>query len=320
MLKEKRFTIAVPAYKTQFLAECIESILRQTFDDFEVLIVDDASPFDVKGVVDRFSDSRIRYYRNERGYGAKNVVGNWNKCLELATGEYIVCMGDDDKLTADCLANYNEAVIRHPGINLFHCHTEIIDEQSNIVDIQETRPEHESVYAMIFNEHRYLRLQFIGDFLFKTDTLRRRGGFYDTPWALFADNISAHLAAKEGGVINVGKTGFQYRQNRQTISNNTNLEGRLNALKEVRRWYMDFLAEEPADDEDKAYRRLAIESGLPRIEIIANHALAEELRKKPLSWFVWLFKGRRFGVSHRMLLKSTAIAASQARRRNDRKS
>jgi len=320
MPKTKKFTVAVPAYKPQFLAECIESILGQTFANFELLIVDDASPFDVKGVVAKYEDERIRYYRNDIGFGARDVVGNWNKCLELATGDYIICMGDDDKLMPNCLANYNKAINEHPDINLFHCHTVIIDENSAVTDIQDARPEHESVYAMIFNEHRYLRLQFIGDFLFKTSTLRARGGFYNVPWALFSDNISAHMAAKEGGVVNVSETGFQYRQNRHTISNNTDLVGRLEALKMVRNWYTDFLSEEPKDERDKDYGRLAIASGLPRIEIIASHALADELRKRPWKWLVWLAKGRRYGVTLRMLVKSTLIALSQAGRRADNQS
>ena len=78
MNKNSLFTIAIPAYKSKFLGEAIESCLSQTYSNFEVVIVDDASPEDLKSVVDRFHDDRIRFYRNEKNCGAVDVVDNWN--------------------------------------------------------------------------------------------------------------------------------------------------------------------------------------------------------------------------------------------------
>lgn len=97
------FSILIPAFKVSYLKECIESILAQIYKNFEVIIVDDASPYDICSIVSQFNDERIRYYRNEVGFGAYNVVGNWNKCLGFATGDYVICMGDDDKLKPCCL-------------------------------------------------------------------------------------------------------------------------------------------------------------------------------------------------------------------------
>ena len=82
------FTIAIPAYKSKFLGEAIKSCLSQTYSNFELLIVDDASPEVLKSVVDRFHDDRIRFYRNEKNCGAVDVVDNWNICLSYAKGDY----------------------------------------------------------------------------------------------------------------------------------------------------------------------------------------------------------------------------------------
>ena len=87
-----KFTIAIPAYKKEYLEEAIRSVMAQSFADFELLILDDDSPNDLQSIVCKFNDKRIRYYRNERNVGALNVVKNWNKCLDLAEGEYIICM------------------------------------------------------------------------------------------------------------------------------------------------------------------------------------------------------------------------------------
>lgn len=93
-----KFSITIPAFKRAFLHEAIESCLAQTYEDFELIIVDDASPEDLKSVVDQFDDKRIRFYRNEKNCGALNVVDNWNKCLAYAKGDYVICMGDDEQL------------------------------------------------------------------------------------------------------------------------------------------------------------------------------------------------------------------------------
>ena len=78
----------VPVYKAQFLAECIDSILAQSYKNFELIIVNDASPQDLDSIVSKYDNPRIRYYKNEVGFGAEHVVGNWNKCLEYAIGDY----------------------------------------------------------------------------------------------------------------------------------------------------------------------------------------------------------------------------------------
>ena len=93
-----KFSITIPAYKARFFDECVQSVLAQTFDDFEFIILNDKSPEPIKDIVSHYNDSRIRYYENDKNVGAEDVVYNWNKLLELAQGEFLICMGDDDML------------------------------------------------------------------------------------------------------------------------------------------------------------------------------------------------------------------------------
>lgn len=142
-----RFSITIPAYKKSYLSEAIESCLAQSYRDFELIIVDDASPEDLASVVNSFTDSRIRYYRNEKNYGAVNVVDNWNRCLEYAQGDYIICMVDDDKLLPCCLDEYSRLIEKYPGLGVYHAWTEIIDENGDFNNITAARCEYESVYS-----------------------------------------------------------------------------------------------------------------------------------------------------------------------------
>lgn len=245
------FTIAIPAFKACFLHECIESVLAQTNSDFELVIVNDHSPEDLRAIVSQFHDDRIRYYENEVGCGAEHVVDNWNRCLSYARGEYIICMGDDDRLLPNSLSDYVELMGRYPGKDVYYARTQIIDEHSEVLRTFEARPEEESVYEMIWKRWNG-RSMFIGDYLYRVESLRQRGGFYNLPFAWGSDAISAYDAARSHGIANTQEPGFQYRVNRQTISSSShNIEGKIQALNEERQWFERFFECTPEKKSDR---------------------------------------------------------------------
>jgi glycosyltransferase involved in cell wall biosynthesis len=217
-----KFSITIPTYKSHYLKEAIGSVVGQTYADWELIIVDDCSPEDLRFIVEPFlSDSRIRYYRNEKNCGAVNVVDNWNICLGYCTGDYVICMGDDDRLLPCCLAEYQQLIQKHPGLNVYHTRTEIIDEEGVVTDLQEPRPEWESVLSLIWNRWDHRNKQYIGDFCYDTAYLKNAGGYYKLPLAWGSDDITATLAAKENGIANTQTFGFQYRDNASTITRST---------------------------------------------------------------------------------------------------
>lgn len=65
-MSDIKFSIIVPAFKKQFLKECIDSILAQSYDNFEVIIINDHSPQDLDVIINNYKDERIRYYKNEK--------------------------------------------------------------------------------------------------------------------------------------------------------------------------------------------------------------------------------------------------------------
>lgn len=235
------FSILIPSYKKKYFDDCLKSILYQTYQNYEVIIVDDASPEDLKSVADSFQDDRIRYYRNERNCGALNVVDNWNICLGYATGDYVICMGDDDKLLPNALEEYAKLIKKYPNVDVFHGWTEVIDEHSDVINLLDTRPEWESVYSLMWQRWNG-RQQFIGDFLFKTATLRKNGGFYKQPLAWGSDDITAYINAKENGVANTQIPVFQYRQTSITLSSISNGKIKLEALEKEKLWTESFLS------------------------------------------------------------------------------
>jgi len=234
-------SIVIPAFKAKYLHEAIASCLAQTYSNFELIVVDDCSPENLEKVVAFFEDSRIRYYRNIKNCGALNVVDNWNICLGYCKGEYVICMGDDDRLLPCCLEEYVKLIEKYPGLGVYHAWTELIDEKSNFFDIQEPRPEYENVYSLLWNRWMVRDKQYIGDFLFDVANLRRNGGFFKLPLAWASDDISAVIAAAKGGIANTQAICFQYRVNPYSITNSGNFDIKVDSIVQERAWYENFL-------------------------------------------------------------------------------
>jgi glycosyltransferase involved in cell wall biosynthesis len=231
------FSITIPAYKCKYLPEAIHSVLDQTYPNFELIIVNDASPEDLDSVVATFDDPRIYYYKNEKNCGAVHVVDNWNICLSYAKGDYVICMGDDDRLLPNCLEEYVKIIHKYPSLEVYHVCTEIIDENGKLSLIQQPRPEWESALSLLYNRWANRHHQYIGDFCYQTLALKDKGGFYKLPLAWGSDDISAVRAALSNGIANVAIPGFQYRVNTRTISNTGNNLVKLEALKLEKLWY-----------------------------------------------------------------------------------
>ncbi len=252
------FSIAVPAFKSNFLHDCVQSVLEQSFRDFELIIVNDASPEPLDDIVSEFHDNRIIYKKNAVGYGGYNVVGNWMECLNLAKGKYFMCIGDDDRLLPDCLDKYVALIEQYPNCKLFHAGTQFINEKSEVINLQEPRPPFESAWSMIWHRWFKNRSLVIGDFLFDTEYLKDQGGFVWFPYAWGSDACTAYkIAANSGGMVNMQDFAFQYRHNAKTISNSKSLfKEKILASFQTKEWYKSFLAEAPSDSLDKVYWRV----------------------------------------------------------------
>ncbi len=103
-------SICIPTYNGEkYLEQCLDSAIAQTYKNIEIIIVDDHSKDETWNIVNQYrkKDERIRIYRNENNLG---LVGNWNRCLELAKGEWIKFLFQDDYLSPECINIMVEAI------------------------------------------------------------------------------------------------------------------------------------------------------------------------------------------------------------------
>lgn len=121
-------SIIVPAYRADFLADCLDSALSQTYTNTEILILDDCSTDAVEKIVRLYQprDSRITYKRNTPALGEPD---NLTQGIRLAHGEFIKPLYDDDLLEPDAIERLLAIWRLHPGVRLAAGRRLAIDEK-----------------------------------------------------------------------------------------------------------------------------------------------------------------------------------------------
>ncbi len=122
----------MPVYKAhKYIYTAVESILNQSYSDIELILIDDYGNDDsIEMVKNNFNDDRIKYYYNEKNMG---IAYSRNSGIELAKGEYIALMDDDDIAPLNRLKDEVEYLENHPDIDAIGGRYCAIDEDGNVL-------------------------------------------------------------------------------------------------------------------------------------------------------------------------------------------
>ena len=126
-------SIGLPVYNGgRYLAQTLDGLLRQTFEDFELIICDNASADATEEICRSYAarDRRIRYVRNRTNLGA---AGNYGLAFHLSSGEYFKWSTCDDVCAPEFVARCAEVLDREPTVVLAYPRTRIINEHSEVV-------------------------------------------------------------------------------------------------------------------------------------------------------------------------------------------
>ncbi|MGC8658728.1 MAG: glycosyltransferase [Desulfomonilaceae bacterium] len=153
------------------LRAAVESILTQSFSDFELLVIDDGSSEPVSQIIRGFADSRIRFFRQQN----MGLTRSLNKGLGLATAEYVARMDADDICLPDRLGKQYEIISSSPEFDLVGTFFEVVDETGKLLQKK----------SLITNpNYRLWRLLFHNNYGHGTIMFRRSSvitaGMYDT--------------------------------------------------------------------------------------------------------------------------------------------
>ena len=217
-----KYSFVLPAYKSQFLKESIDSILAQSYKDFELIIVDDASPDDIGGVVSSYDDARIRYYRNEENIGGTNLVAQWNHSIEYANGDWIILATDDDIYENAFLETADKLLGKYPDVDIFRGRISSFNSSSpeTIRDAEVCMPEFACFEEFAYSMFHGL-LGGVPQYVFRRKALMGIGGFVDFPKAWGSDDLTALLLARKG-IACSGEYLVRFRFSGQNISSEGN--------------------------------------------------------------------------------------------------
>lgn len=125
------FSIIMTSFNyAPYVGAAIESILAQTFQDWELLIVDDCSTDDSWRIIQKFKDPRIKAHRHQVNLGA---CAAYNQALPMARGEYIACLDSDDLFMTNKLERQAEFLAQHPDVDICGSYLTEIDPDGAIV-------------------------------------------------------------------------------------------------------------------------------------------------------------------------------------------
>lgn len=145
-------SVIMPSWNTaKFIGESIQSVIDQTYQNWELIIVDDCSTDNTDDVVASFDDPRIRYYKNSKNCGAALTR---NRALREANGEWIAFLDSDDLWMPEKLEKQIKFMV-HNDISFSYTNYERIDENNRPLNIIVTGPD-------IVDRKRIYRYDYIG--------------------------------------------------------------------------------------------------------------------------------------------------------------
>lgn len=175
--KPTRVTIGMPVYNGErFLAEAIESVLRQSYRDLTLIISDNASGDGTEAICRRYAaeDPRVQYVRRDENCGA---VPNFNSTFQLSRSEYFKWQCADDAMAPDLVGEAVEALDREPEVVLAYHRAKIIDDRGDLIgtwadglDMHGGKP-HQRLHQFLYKRNKgHLESQFG---LYRTSIFRR---------------------------------------------------------------------------------------------------------------------------------------------------
>jgi glycosyltransferase involved in cell wall biosynthesis len=214
-LKNPLVSILMPAYNCEnFVNQAIDSILNQTYENWELLISDDASTDNTKKIIDTYSDKRIKRFHNEANLG---YLQTWNKIIQLAAGEYITFQDADDYSSLNRVEKLVNTLNKNQDFGLVGSNCKFITDEGLEVSTTNFHLNHDAIFQNI-----PFKFNFIGSaIMIRKEVFDQIGGYH-----LFFDRMGAEdhywmcLILEKYKMVNLSDSLYYYRFNENSVSGN----------------------------------------------------------------------------------------------------
>jgi len=226
-------SVIIPNYKhAPYLKERIDSVLNQSYHDFEVLLLDDCSPDNSRAIMEEYrSNPHVTHVIfNEQNTG--NTFLQWERGIKLSSGQYIWIAESDDVAHPDFLDTLVKELERHPQAMVAYSHSQMIDSESHNMDFT-WHPKGSSGETIVYDGLWYLRHKMlVHNHIYNASmTLFRKSAFFQVPtsyqqYRYCGDWLFWNHICQQGQVIEVCKVLNYYRQHQQKVTMSSQLDGR----------------------------------------------------------------------------------------------
>jgi glycosyltransferase involved in cell wall biosynthesis len=312
----------MPCTKPPFFEEALASVLRQTFRDFELLVVNNGADPEIRRLATAGQDHPdFRYIEHTVRLP---IIANWNTCLNQAVGEYFVLFSDDDVYEPRFLESLMVLAARHPHLDVVHGRLRIIDGAGALVRNHATAPEWESCISFMWHRLFYHRYNAAPEFLARTAALRAIGGFVDFPEAWNSDNATWYALARQEGIAYSSRAVCNFRSSGINLSARTDPFVKFEAEMMFVAWLERFLVGLPPAD---ALEAELLEDLRGRLDTLAAESRGQLLRAAANGPLItatarvarrWLALRRSHQLSGRLLARALAEVGARALRRDAR--
>lgn len=202
-------TIAIPTYNraTSYLPQALESALRQTYQNIEIIVSDNCSTDHTRALVTGIIDPRVRYFRHEPGIGQK---GNYNFCVKQAQGSYMLLLHDDDVIDEEFVSSCIEAATGAPDVGVILTGLKLIDTDGQVISHINNELTGGGIEALFHAWFSGKTPIYCCNTLFNTERLRQIGGFSSKHF-LYADTFAMFRLAAYYGRIDVREVKASFR-------------------------------------------------------------------------------------------------------------
>jgi glycosyltransferase involved in cell wall biosynthesis len=216
-MKSKPYvSVLIPVFNCQkYVLEAINSILNQTFSDFELIIIDDGSTDGTRKLLETINDKRVKIFFNDKNMGQSYTR---NKGLELAKGEYIAMLDADDVATPDRLEKQLLFFKKHSDCAAIGSFEGIIDENSKLIKnkviCRYTNPDY--IYSSLLFLYPYITHRSV---MAKTDLLKKIR--YDENFVTCQDyDLFSRICLAGYNLCNIGEVLVFRREHSNRITHN----------------------------------------------------------------------------------------------------
>lgn len=203
-------SVVLPVYNgAQFLRESIKSVINQTYQNWELLILDDCSTDDTPLIAKEFQaqDARICYYRNEKNL---KLPGNLNKGFSLSKGNYLTWTSDDNIFRPTAFEKMLTALQENPQVQLVYASFQLMDENGRYTQV---------THAVPNGKDLILGSNVVGACFMYTRNVYETVGDYDTDLFLVEDWDFWQRVFMKFDAVTINEILYDYRQHSNSLTN-----------------------------------------------------------------------------------------------------